>query len=230
MDQDASLLTPLVVPSDKYSDQASNPSTPGLSSNNGYPQEFDSTIHFKADKICVGSPEFHKIDELRELLETDNTHYKSSKDVREYYESPQILQHFLIARQYNLKNAYKMISSAIEWRMKRNPKQWFSPCLSDKDVAIMSKESETGKIRLEGRDRYDREVIVFDNRYVTPSPSLSCCSLTMPCAAAAAADDDGDNDEYTYNLCSFSSYTPHCPSPSSSFTILPLYIIIVIVI
>ena len=34
----------------------------------------------------------------------------------------------------------------------------------DRHEAIkMSHEAETGKIRLAGRDRYDREVVIFDN-------------------------------------------------------------------
>jgi hypothetical protein len=41
------------------------------------------------------------------------------------YVTDSILQHFLIARNYNLEKSYEMLVKALHWRLKRNPDRYF---------------------------------------------------------------------------------------------------------
>jgi hypothetical protein len=62
----------------------------------------------------------------------------------------------LIARNFNLAAAIKLISEALEWREKRQPD-------TIEPDHVLSHESETGKIYWAGFDKWDRSVLVFDS-------------------------------------------------------------------
>lgn len=71
------------------------------------------------------------------------------------------LQRFLIARNYNIEAAYKLITDALTWREKRKPHEILANM--DEWNEKLSKENETGKIYCPGMDRWGRSIVVFHN-------------------------------------------------------------------
>lgn len=119
----------------------------------------DVDLHIMSGDIP--EEQFAKVQALRNLLGAD-WEYKKNEHIRKYCTNA-VLHHFLIARKYNLDKSFKLLQTALEWRGKRNPNQWFRSDMPKKDMEAHEKESRTGKIQLCGRDRFDREVVVFDN-------------------------------------------------------------------
>jgi hypothetical protein len=92
----------------------------------------------------------------------DCPQYREQKDIRDFC-TDSILHHFLIARKFDVQKSSRMLITALEWRAKRNPNQWFQRSSGSDLLAQHERESATGKIQLRGRDKYQREIIVFDN-------------------------------------------------------------------
>lgn len=114
---------------------------------------FPSHIHLNTPECDEFTQQL--IQEFRAKLE-DHEHYEELKD----WLTDEQLHRFLIARNKNLKKSHDLILEALKWRISRKPHLieaqpgW---------EALMSKESETGKIYCSGNDRWGRPVIVFDN-------------------------------------------------------------------
>lgn len=121
---------------------------------------FDVNLHVMSGDI----PEKHynKIHQLKRLLSTGCAEYKEQYHLQKFCTN-MVCHHFLIARKYSVEKSYKLLVTALEWRHKRNPNQWFRSDTPKEEMAAHEKEARTGKIQLCGRDRFDREVIVFDN-------------------------------------------------------------------
>ena len=73
-----------------------------------------------------------------------------------------VLVNFLIARDWTVQKSLKMISSALQWRIKRPSHRWILGG-DDKRSDDFRYNSSLGKIRVTGNDRYGRPVMVFDN-------------------------------------------------------------------
>lgn len=120
----------------------------------------DVDLHIMSGDIPEGYLE--RLQQLRGLLIVDCKEYKEHEHIREFCTNA-IMHHFLIARKYDLHKSYKLLCTALEWRTKRNPNQWFRSNMPPQEMSAHEDEAQTGKIQLCGRDRFDREIIVFDN-------------------------------------------------------------------
>ena len=69
---------------------------------------------------------------------------------------------FLIARDWDIQKASKMILAALAWRVKRPSHRW---CLANDSgrAETFKVSNSSGKIRVPGVDRHGRPVMVFDN-------------------------------------------------------------------
>ena len=128
----------------------------------------DVDLHIKTGPI----PEehAHKLQELRALIAEESIDYRINEDVHDFV-TDRILHHFLIARKYDINKACAMLKTALEWRGQREPHNLFKKGLDEREVEKLSHEAETGKIQLAGRDKYDREVVIFDNSVQNTSSS-----------------------------------------------------------
>lgn len=116
----------------------------------------DSTVEFPFDPtIHVHCPELTP-EQVTDLANFKELIVKSLNDAKiEFTEEhkkwadDQQLQRFLIARNYNLKEAYKIFEEAIQWRNKRKPDQ-INP-LDSEWAKILHTEGETGKIFCPGK-------------------------------------------------------------------------------
>ena len=120
----------------------------------------DKELHIKTGTIPAEHSE--KLHELRKEIAKESIEYRINEDVHDFV-TDRILHHFLIARKYDVMKACTMLKTALEWRAKREPHNLFKVDMDRHEAIKMSHEAETGKIRLAGRDRYDREVVIFDN-------------------------------------------------------------------
>lgn len=114
---------------------------------------FDADVH-----LCTPPPTEEQQDKIKQFREQISANPLYAE--HETWLTNQCLQRFLIARNYELDAAVKLMQTALEWRTKRKP------ALFDQRegwLEYMSKESETGKIYCPGRDRWGRSVLVFDN-------------------------------------------------------------------
>ena len=75
------------------------------------------------------------------------------------------LMRFLIARNFSVDKAYEMLIGAIKWRRSRDMDNCIKSYATDADAfrALIVNEGLTGKIYLPGRDKYGRQVVIFDN-------------------------------------------------------------------
>ena len=120
----------------------------------------DKELHIKTGTIP--SEHSEKLHELRKEIAKESSEYRINEDVHDFV-TDRILHHFLIARKYDVMKACTMLKTALEWRAKREPHNLFKVDMDRHKAEKMSYEAETGKIQLAGRDRYDREVVIFDN-------------------------------------------------------------------
>lgn len=114
---------------------------------------FDPAVH-----LCTPTPneeQQQKINEFRTEISSNPLYAEHTA-----WLTDQCLQRFLIARNYELDAAVKLMQTALDWRTKRKP-----ALLDQREgwLEYMSKESETGKIYCPGRDRWGRSVLIFDN-------------------------------------------------------------------
>mmetsp|Transcript_18765 Transcript_18765/g.27126 ORF Transcript_18765/g.27126 Transcript_18765/m.27126 type:complete len:288 (+) Transcript_18765:34-897(+) len=114
---------------------------------------FDPTIHIKSSTI-VSNDRSHLIDELRDHIR-DNDLYDP------LYCTDEQLRLFLIARNYDVNAACKMLIEAKTWRNFRQPHSVES---RDDWPSAMSKETETGKVYIPGHDKWGRPLLVFNNQ------------------------------------------------------------------
>lgn len=117
------------------------------------PPPFPSDVHMLTPNPTEEQTE--KINKLREIV-AKNANYAE----HEAWVTNQTLQRFLIARNYDIDAAAKLMATALEWRTKRKPQ-----LMDQKEGwnAYFSRESETGKIYCPGPDRWGRSVLIFDN-------------------------------------------------------------------
>lgn len=103
--------------------------------------------------------------EEQELLVTEMSKRLESVDLyqrnTDWADRKQIMR-FLIARNFDIEAALKMITEALTWRDKRKPHDMVDsfPEWEDK----MSLENASGKVYIPGYDRWGRSLIVFDNQ------------------------------------------------------------------
>ena len=118
---------------------------------------FDATIH-----LCTKAPTAEEVASIVALRDHLRSHSKHYAEFEQWLEDD-MLQRFLIARQYNLQKTAKMLEQAMEWRASRNPQRFF-PRVSAEDEARFEHEMATGKIYISGIDKWGRAVIVFNNQ------------------------------------------------------------------
>lgn len=87
-------------------------------------------------------------------------HLKSQKlllfsKLNEYASDRTVLRRFLTAREGDVAKAAKLMTQALEWRARRQPEIH--------DYAELEKEARTGKVRVSGKDRFGRPVVVLDS-------------------------------------------------------------------
>lgn len=73
-----------------------------------------------------------------------------------------IFVNFLIARDWNVDKALKMLNQALKWRIKRPCHRWILEPGGPRE-ALFKECAATGKIRVSGSDCHGRAVMVFDN-------------------------------------------------------------------
>lgn len=116
---------------------------------------FDASIHLLTP-LPIDS-EKEQIAELRaKLVEEQNDLLLEHQD---WANDTQLLR-FLIARNFNLKASFELITEALKWRSLRQPARVEQTVNWEER---MSKESETGKISLPGLDKWGRSVVIFNN-------------------------------------------------------------------
>ena len=120
----------------------------------------DEGLHIKTGQIPVEHAD--KLHELRKLISNESLDYNLNDDVRNFV-TDQILHHFLIARKYDVNKSCAMLKTALEWRGRREPHKLFKEGVDIQEIDKLKHEAETGKIQLAGRDKNDREVVIFDN-------------------------------------------------------------------
>ena len=117
---------------------------------------FDASIHLRTR--TPGPKEQDLINQFRVQLKASCKNYVAF----ESWLTDETLHRFLIARQYSVVKAVKLIESALVWREKRNPNR-FLPRPGPKFEALFEVEMTTGKMYIAGFDRWGRTVIVFNN-------------------------------------------------------------------
>lgn len=99
---------------------------------------FDTTIHHMT-AYPSDPKEIEKVLELRKLLESSNC--QSYQQNLKWCNELQLVR-FLIARKYDVKQAYDLLMSALKWRCERRPDE-VEQCVGWSER--FSKESETGE-------------------------------------------------------------------------------------
>jgi hypothetical protein len=117
---------------------------------------YDASIHLRTR--TPGPKEQDLINQFRVQLKASSKNYVAF----ESWLTDETLHRFLIARQYSVVKAVKLIESALVWREKRNPNR-FLPRPGPKFEALFEVEMTTGKMYIAGFDRWGRTVIVFNN-------------------------------------------------------------------
>lgn len=113
--------------------------------------QFDVERHIKSPQISA---------ETQELIEQVRSAFKNDEEYDEEWCSDEVLQLFLIARNMNVGLTHSMLKTAGEWRKFRKPHLVEQ---MDGWSEKMSRESETGKVYVPGKDQWGRPVIVLDN-------------------------------------------------------------------
>lgn len=114
---------------------------------------FDPAIHLLSP--TPNATQEAKILEMKEKL----SHLELYQKYQDWA-NDQTIQRFLIARNYDIEEAYKLFVIALEWREVRKPSE------IDRQPdweAFLSKESESGKIYVAGYDQWSRPVLIFNN-------------------------------------------------------------------
>eukprot|EP01038_Epipyxis_sp_PR26KG_P012344 gene12344-16555_t len=116
---------------------------------------FDRNIHLKTTSFENAEKVTQQVLELRELLKE----VECAKN-HELWASDDQLIRFLIARNFDIHAAFKLMKNALQWRELRQP---YRTLMSPENDNKMENESKTGKIYCSGYDQWKRPVIIFDN-------------------------------------------------------------------
>lgn len=115
---------------------------------------FDPAIHVHCPPMTP---------EQLEIFEKFKAYIKSKNlDISKHskWADDQQLQRFLIARNYNYVESYKIFEEAVQWRNKRKP-DLINPLHDEKWNKILHTEGETGKIFCPGKFFYYIYIISF---------------------------------------------------------------------
>jgi hypothetical protein len=114
---------------------------------------FDCDLHINA--AVINEESSAHIAALRAMLAENELYLKH----RSWANDAELLR-FLIARNFNRKASYDMIMSALAWRDMRKPEEIM---LAPNWKESLGKELETGKMYINGNDKWGRSILVFDN-------------------------------------------------------------------
>ena len=117
---------------------------------------FRPEVHLCAPSAAdLPAEQRQKIQLLRQQLEQQNPVYRfeygdlandwaARRDIDRYTRGDMILLHFLIARQFDVNRAYKMLSDALLWRAKRQPGKYFQ-CTDEAGRVLPIFGAQSGK-------------------------------------------------------------------------------------
>ena len=100
------------------------------------------------------------IDQFRALLKAEPGGPEIGPEEVAWYDDDATLRRFLVARNCDLPKAREMLMRAAAWRAKRKPHRL---AVTPKDPYNFEHEACTGKIRISGRDRWGRPILVLHN-------------------------------------------------------------------